>query len=98
MVITHNVLHDSVFRCPWPPTGANHDPVPGAVGEVVLGYAAPVEWTPARIRMFRAAGLCLSQERFAKAVGFAMRTIGNAERGTHPPSLALRRTLDDASK
>ena len=55
-----------------------------------------VEWTPARIRLFRAAGLCLSQHEFARAVGFAKRTVGNAERGAHPPSLALRRALDQA--
>jgi hypothetical protein len=30
--------------------------------------------------------------------GFSPRTIGNAERGTHPPSLALRRALDQALK
>lgn len=29
-------------------------------------------------------------------MGFAKRMIGNAERGTHPPSLALRRALDHA--
>ena len=57
-----------------------------------------MEWTPARIRLFRAAGLCLSQHEFARAVGFAKRTVGNAERGAHPPSLALRRALDDALK
>lgn len=33
----------------------------------------------------------MSQPRFAKELGFAARTIGNAERGTHPPSLAARR-------
>ncbi|MGH3796420.1 MAG: helix-turn-helix domain-containing protein [Pseudonocardiaceae bacterium] len=55
-----------------------------------------MEWTPARIRLLREVGLCLSQDEFAKALGFAMRTIGNAERGTHPPSLALRRALDAA--
>jgi len=81
---------------PWRALGANHDPVPGAVRQLVLGYAAPMEWTPARMRMFRETGLCLSQEKFAKAVGFAMRTIGNAERGAHSPSLALRRALDEA--
>jgi transcriptional regulator with XRE-family HTH domain len=41
-------------------------------------------------------GLSLSQPQFAKKLGFASRTIGNAERGTHPPSLALRRALDQA--
>ncbi len=46
--------------------------------------------------MLRAAGLCLSQQEFAKILGFAKRTIGNAERGTHPPSLAVRRALDQA--
>jgi transcriptional regulator with XRE-family HTH domain len=55
-----------------------------------------VEWTPARIRLFRAEGLCLSQEEFAAELGFVKRTIGNAERGIHPPSLALRRALDKA--
>jgi DNA-binding XRE family transcriptional regulator len=55
-----------------------------------------MEWTAARIRRFREVGLCLPQDEFAKVVGFAKRTIGNAERGTHPPSLALRRALDDA--
>ncbi len=55
-----------------------------------------MEWTPARIRLFRAAGLCLSQEKFATALGFTKRTVGNAERGAHPPSLALRRALDQA--
>ncbi|MDQ4031711.1 MAG: helix-turn-helix domain-containing protein [Actinomycetota bacterium] len=38
----------------------------------------------------------MSQHEFARAVGFAKRTVGNAERGTHPPSLALRRALDHA--
>ena len=55
-----------------------------------------MEWTPDRIRRFRAAGLSLSQPEFAKELGFSPRTIGNAERGTHPPSLALRRALDQA--
>jgi DNA-binding XRE family transcriptional regulator len=55
-----------------------------------------MEWTPDRIRRFRAVGLSLSQPQFAKELGFASRTIGNAERGTHPPSLALRRALDQA--
>ncbi|MGH3913614.1 MAG: helix-turn-helix domain-containing protein [Pseudonocardiaceae bacterium] len=55
-----------------------------------------MEWTPARIRLLRETGLCLSQDKFAKALGFTKRTIGNAERGTHPPSLALRRALDEA--
>ncbi|MGH3825098.1 MAG: helix-turn-helix transcriptional regulator [Pseudonocardiaceae bacterium] len=55
-----------------------------------------MEWTPDRIRRFRAAGLSLSQPEFAKELGFSRRTIGNAERGTHPPSLALRRALDQA--
>ena len=55
-----------------------------------------VEWTPARIRLFRAEGLCLSQDAFAAELGFAKRTVGNAERGVHPPSLALRRALDKA--
>jgi DNA-binding XRE family transcriptional regulator len=49
---------------------------------------------PARIRLLRDVALCQSQHDFAKTLGFAKRTIGNAERGTHPPSLALRRALD----
>jgi transcriptional regulator with XRE-family HTH domain len=44
--------------------------------------------------LLRTAGLCLPQQKFAKELGFAQRTIDNAERGTHPPSLALRRALD----
>ncbi len=55
-----------------------------------------MEWTPARIRVLRAEGLCLSQDKFATALGFTKRTVGNAERGAHPPSLALRRALDQA--
>jgi DNA-binding XRE family transcriptional regulator/chorismate mutase len=55
-----------------------------------------VEWTAATIRRFREVGLCLSQDRFARALGFAKRTIGNAERGANLPSLALRRALDYA--
>jgi DNA-binding XRE family transcriptional regulator len=55
-----------------------------------------MEWTPARICLLREVGLCLSQDKFATALGFAKRTVGNAERGTHPPSLALRRALDQA--
>lgn len=55
-----------------------------------------MEWTAARIRVFRERGLCLSQHDFARVVGFAMRTVGNAERGAHPPSLSLRRALDRA--
>ncbi|MGH3913660.1 MAG: helix-turn-helix domain-containing protein [Pseudonocardiaceae bacterium] len=55
-----------------------------------------MEWTPTRIRLFRDTGLCLSQPQFAKKLGFASRTIGNAERGAHPPSLAVRRALDQA--
>lgn len=61
-----------------------------------MRYASRVEWTPARIRLLREAGLCLSQDEFATALGFAKRTVGNAERGAHPPSLALRRALDHA--
>ncbi|MBV8539147.1 MAG: hypothetical protein JO364_19745 [Pseudonocardiales bacterium] len=38
--------------------------------------------------------LCLSQDRFAAALGSAKRTVGNAERGAHSPSLALRRALN----
>jgi DNA-binding XRE family transcriptional regulator len=55
-----------------------------------------VKWTPARIRLLRAEGLCLSQDEFAAELGFVKRTVGNAERGIHPPSLALRRALDQA--
>jgi transcriptional regulator with XRE-family HTH domain len=55
-----------------------------------------VEWTPTTIRQFRQAGLCLPQDKFATGLGFAKRTIGNAERGIHPPSLALRQALDRA--
>lgn len=62
----------------------------------ILRYASRVEWTPARIRLLREVGLCLSQDEFATALGFAKRTVGNAERGAHPPSLALRRALDHA--
>lgn len=36
----------------------------------------------------------MPQQEFAKESGFAKRTIGTAERGTHPPSLALRHALD----
>ncbi len=61
-----------------------------------LRYPSRMEWTAARIRLFRAQGLCLAQDQFAKALGFTKRTIGNAERGAHPPSLALRRALDHA--
>ncbi|MGH3801015.1 MAG: helix-turn-helix domain-containing protein [Pseudonocardiaceae bacterium] len=38
----------------------------------------------------------MSQDKFATELGFAKRTVGNAERGVHPPSLALRRALDNA--
>ncbi|MGH3889239.1 MAG: hypothetical protein ACRDSZ_22225 [Pseudonocardiaceae bacterium] len=62
----------------------------------LLGYVLRVEWIPARIRLFREAGLCQSRDKFAKTLGFVKRTIGNAERATHPPSLALRRALDHA--
>ncbi len=55
-----------------------------------------MEWTPARIRLLRDAGLGESQEDFATTLGVTKRTIGNAERGAHPPSLALRRALDQA--
>jgi hypothetical protein len=55
-----------------------------------------VEWTAATIRRFREVGLCLPQDKFATALGFAERTIGNAERGATQPSLALRRALDHA--
>ena len=43
-----------------------------------------MEWTPARIRLLRDVALCQSQYDFARALGFDKRTIGNAERGTHP--------------
>ena len=66
------------------------------IRHVPKAYASPVEWTPARIRLFRDVALCQSQEGFATTLGFAKRTIGNAERGAHPPSLALRRALDHA--
>ena len=55
-----------------------------------------MKWTAARIRLFRDVGLCLTQEKFARTLGFAKRTIGNAERGTHAPGLALRHALDQA--
>lgn len=31
--------------------------------------------------------LCLSRDAFTTALGFTKRTLGNAERGAHPPSL-----------
>jgi transcriptional regulator with XRE-family HTH domain len=62
-----------------------------------LQYPSRMEWTPARIRLLRAAGLCLSQDEFAAALGFTKRTVGNAERGAHPPSLALDQALEKAS-
>ncbi|HEY2723088.1 MAG TPA: hypothetical protein VGI84_00250 [Pseudonocardiaceae bacterium] len=55
-----------------------------------------MEWTPASIRALREQGLCLPQDRFATILGFTKRTVGNAERGEHPPSLALRQALDNA--
>ncbi|MGH3772654.1 MAG: hypothetical protein ACRDRW_14885 [Pseudonocardiaceae bacterium] len=55
-----------------------------------------MEWTAARIRRFREVGLCLPRDKFAKELGFAKRTVGNAESGTHSPSLGLRRALDEA--
>ncbi|MGH3903408.1 MAG: hypothetical protein ACRDTE_04330 [Pseudonocardiaceae bacterium] len=63
-----------------------------------VGYALRMEWTPDRIRLFREVGVCQSQEGFAKSLGFAKRTIGNAERGAHLVSLALRRALDEAAE
>jgi hypothetical protein len=51
-----------------------------------LLFATVVEWTPARIRVFREVGLCLSQDEFATALGFAKRTVGNAERHRAGPS------------
>jgi hypothetical protein len=68
----------------------------GALRWQALRYPSRVEWTPARIRVFREVGLCLSQDAFAAELGFVKRTVGNAERGVHPPSLALRRALDHA--
>jgi len=62
----------------------------------VPGYVSTVQWTPVRIRLFRQEGLCLPQDRFARVLGFEKRTVGNAERGAHPPSLSLRRALDQA--
>ncbi|MGH3828449.1 MAG: hypothetical protein ACRDQX_14960, partial [Pseudonocardiaceae bacterium] len=61
-----------------------------------LRYASLVEWTAATIRRFREVGLCLPRDKFAKELGFAKRTVGNAERGATSPSLALRRALDQA--
>ncbi|MGH3853112.1 MAG: hypothetical protein ACRDR6_06360 [Pseudonocardiaceae bacterium] len=55
-----------------------------------------MEWTPATIRRFREVGLCLPRDKFAKELGFAKRTIGNAEHGATSPSLALRHALDHA--
>ncbi|MGB6164669.1 MAG: helix-turn-helix transcriptional regulator [Pseudonocardiaceae bacterium] len=72
------------------------EPVRGDIPWQVLRYASRMEWTPDRIRLFRATGLSLPQRKFAKKLGFTLRTIGNAERGAHPPSLALRRALDQA--
>jgi DNA-binding XRE family transcriptional regulator len=46
--------------------------------------------------MLRDVGLCQSQDDFAKTLGVAKRTIGNAEHGVHTLSLALRRALDQA--
>ena len=67
-----------------------------AIRGQVLRYPSRVEWTATTIRRFREVGLCLSQDQFATTLGFTKRTIGNAERGAHPPSLALRRALDHA--
>ncbi|MGH3832519.1 MAG: tetratricopeptide repeat protein [Pseudonocardiaceae bacterium] len=55
-----------------------------------------MEWTAATIRRFREVGLCLPRDKFAKELGFAKRTVGNAESGANSPSLALRRALDQA--
>jgi DNA-binding XRE family transcriptional regulator len=76
--------------------GGNRDPLLVAIRWQVLRYPSPVEWTASKIRRLREVGLCLSQDDFATALGFAKRTVGNAERGTHPSSLALRRALDRA--
>ncbi|MGH3850365.1 MAG: hypothetical protein ACRDRT_11785, partial [Pseudonocardiaceae bacterium] len=70
---------------------AGGNPAPGR-----LRYPLPVEWTPATIRRFREVGLCLPRDKFAKELGFAKRTIGNAEHGATSPSLALRHALDHA--
>jgi DNA-binding XRE family transcriptional regulator len=67
-----------------------------AIRGQALRYPSRVEWTATTIRRFREVGLCLSQDQFATTLGFTKRTIGNAERGAHPPSLALRRALDHA--
>jgi DNA-binding XRE family transcriptional regulator len=67
-----------------------------AIRGQVLRYPSRVEWTATTIRRFREVGLCLSQDQFATTLGFTKRTIGNAERDAHPPSLALRRALDHA--
>ncbi|MGH3830287.1 MAG: tetratricopeptide repeat protein [Pseudonocardiaceae bacterium] len=69
--------------------GSNPEPGP-------LRYPVPVEWTAATIRRFREVGLCLPRDKFANELGFAKRTIGNAELGTTSPSLALLHALDDA--
>ena len=76
--------------------GGNRDPFLVEIRWQILRYPSRVEWTPTRIRLLRAAGLCLSQDEFAAELGFTKRTVGNAERGAHPPSLALRRALDQA--
>ncbi|MGH3827017.1 MAG: hypothetical protein ACRDQX_07565, partial [Pseudonocardiaceae bacterium] len=70
---------------------AEGNPEPGH-----LSYPVPVEWTAATIRRFREVGLCLPRDKFAKELGFAKRTIGNAEGGTTSPSLALLHALDEA--
>jgi DNA-binding XRE family transcriptional regulator len=66
------------------------------MGWQALRYGSAMEWAPASIRALREQGLCLPQDRFATILGFTKRTVGNAERAEHPPSLALRQALDNA--
>lgn len=54
-----------------------------------------MKWDSGQIRALRAS-LRLSQEQFAYHLGAAPKTVRNWERGRHPPSLALKRALDDA--
>jgi hypothetical protein len=81
---------------PYTGGGARVGVAPARAADNCWATLLRVEWTPARIRLFRAEGLCLPQDAFAAELGFAKRTVGNAERGVHPPSLALRRALDKA--
>jgi DNA-binding XRE family transcriptional regulator len=97
-------VQDRVAACVRPPLMSGSKPARGWQPRSLAGgntaaeprYPLSVEWTAATIRRFREVGLCLPQDKFATALGFAERTIGNAERGTHQPSLALRRALDHA--